>query len=166
MVFYLYIWLAVVTLLMIIAFLMLIGLCWLYYKLKNQEQRYSSYKKDDDYLSNVYDNPELIGTNRKKPKPSYQEGANGGRESLKHSASYNEPKPEWMNSMKPEDSFNYEVGTIEREASRKNRAKTVSASSMTETDTDRENNSMSLTKNNTSVDQRDINLSREELVNY
>ena len=163
MVFYLYIWLAVVTLLLIIVILILIGLCYLYQKLKKQELRYTSYKKDEDYLSNIYDNPELIGTNRKKPKPSHEEGATN-KDSLRHTVSNGEPKPEWMNSMKPENSFQYEVSTIEREASRKNRNKNISTLSVNEAGAGLKSDSFS--NNNTSFENGSLHVSKEELVNY
>ena len=74
-------------------------------------------KKKNIYLAEVYKNPDLVGAHAAKERELSQREKDID-EKLRQLSTY-DPKPEWMSSMKPDQFVDYEVGTIQREASQR-----------------------------------------------
>ena len=121
MVMFAYIWLAVLTLLLIIFIIVVIIVCC---RVRRLQREYARLKKNEDYRPAVYDNPDLLATNQRREEDLIrrEKEIDTKMAELSRRMSNYDTKPEWMNSMKPDQFLDYEVSTIERDASRRSKS--------------------------------------------
>ena len=121
---YAYIWLLVLTVLLLIFFIILVVLCC---RVRRLQRQYAQLKKTDAYaVNNAYVNTSLAATNEQRLK-ELNEREHQLNERERQLQRQDSVKAEWMNSMKPDQFMDYEVSTIERDASQRHRRNNAGA---------------------------------------
>lgn len=107
---YAYIWLGVLSFLLLI---LLIVVCVLCSRVRKLERDYAKKKKTDTYTNSAYDSDLQRRTEALEEKQRTLDARQRELEA-------NQP-PEWVGTMKPDQDIEYEVSTIERQASNRGR---------------------------------------------
>ena len=107
---YAYIWLGILSAILLIFLLVICLLC---SRVRRLKRDYARLKKSDAYTPNAFDNDLQRRTGVLEEKQRTLETRQRELEA-------NQP-PEWVGTMKPDQDIEYEVSTIERQASNRNK---------------------------------------------